>query len=196
MEIAFIDTFWFTYILLPLLIFLSRIIDVSLDTLRIVFISKGNKNVAPFLGFFEILIWLVAITRIMQNLDNITCYIAYAGGFATGNYIGLKIEERLAIGIQMIRIITQKSSTPLITELREKGFVLTSVIAEGQTGEVHLIFLIVQRQRIAEIIELINKFNPKAFYAIEDVKSVNVKSSIMNQKRYNAFTPRWMRKGR
>ena len=141
MEIAFIDTYWFTYILLPLLIFLSRIIDVSLDTLRIVFISKGNKNVAPFLGFFEILIWLVAITRIMQNLDNITCYIAYAGGFATGNYIGLKIEERLAIGIQMIRIITQKSSTPLITELREKGFVLTSVIAEGQNKILNPAFL-------------------------------------------------------
>ncbi|NLI23307.1 MAG: hypothetical protein GX419_01195, partial [Bacteroidales bacterium] len=85
---AFLQSDWFNYLILPFLIFLARICDVSIGTLRIIFVAKGNKLVAPFLGFFEVLIWILAITRIIQNLDNPFCYLGYAAGFATGNYIG------------------------------------------------------------------------------------------------------------
>lgn len=192
---TFFETFWFTYFLLPLLIFLSRVIDVSLDTLRIVFISKGDKIIAPILGFFEVLIWLIAIARIMQNLDNVTCYIAYAAGFAAGNFIGLKIEEKLALGIQIIRIMTHKDSNELINNLREAGFRVTSIEAEGKEGNVHIIYSVVERSLLNEIIELINQFNPKAFYSVEDVRSINPKSDMF-QSGAKRSPIRWFKKGR
>lgn len=195
MQASFFDTFWFTYVLLPLLIFCSRILDVSLDTLRIVFVSKGNKVVAPALGFFEVLIWLIAITRIMQNLDNVTCYIAYAAGFATGNYVGLRIEQKLALGIHMFRIITQKDAASLIKSLKEHGFGVTVIEAEGKEGGVHIIYSIVKRSDNQKIVEIINKFNPQAFYSIEDVIKIN--ENLVGYKHSNGIIlPRWMRKGR
>jgi uncharacterized protein YebE (UPF0316 family) len=195
MQASFFDSFWFIYVLLPLLIFCSRILDVSLDTLRIVFVSKGNKLVAPILGFFEIMIWLIAITRIMQNLDNIACYVAYAAGFATGNYIGLRIEQKLALGIRMFRIITQKDASSLIESLKEHGFSSTIIEAEGKEGGVHVIYSIVKRSDNQKIIEIINKFNPQAFYSIEDVIKIN--ENLVGYNRSNGvILPRWMRKGR
>ena len=95
---AFFGSEIFTFIILPILIFIARVCDVSIGTMRIIFISRGAKILAPLLGFFEILIWLVAIGKVMQNLDNIACYVAYAGGFATGNFVGIRIEEKLAMG--------------------------------------------------------------------------------------------------
>jgi len=195
MHVSLFDSFWFTYVLLPLMIFCSRIMDVSLDTLRIVFVAKGNKVVAPILGFFEVLIWLIAITRIMQNLDNVTCYIAYAAGFATGNYVGLRIEQKLALGIHMFRIITQKDASSLIKNLKENGFGATSIEAEGKDGGVHIIYSIVKRSDNQKIIEIINRFNPQAFYSIEDVIKVNENLVGYNRTR-GLIMPRWMKKGR
>ncbi|PLX04191.1 MAG: hypothetical protein C0595_04275 [Marinilabiliales bacterium] len=195
MELFDTSSLWFTYGTLPFLIFLSRIIDVSLDTLRIVFISKGDKLIAPILGFFEILIWLMAITRIMQNLDNISCYLAYAGGFAAGNYIGLKIEEKLAMGIQMFRIITQKDASLLIEYLSESGFGATAIEASGINGKVHVIYSVVKRSENMKMIEIINKFNPNAFYSIEDIRKVNEMNPTVGVSK-NKIIPRWMRKGR
>ncbi|MBN1651045.1 MAG: DUF2179 domain-containing protein [Bacteroidales bacterium] len=186
---------WLTYVIIPLLIFFSRVLDVSLDTIRIVFISKGNKFLAPILGFFEVLIWLIAITRIMQNLDNVIYYIAYAGGFAAGNYIGLIIEEKLALGLQMFRIITQKEAPTLIQSLIDKGYGITSLDAEGKNGNVNVIFSVVKRSESPKVIEIINRYNPNAFYSIEDIRRVNDNNPTLN-KSTNRIIPRWMRKGR
>ncbi len=194
-ESTFFESYWFTYGLLPLMIFGSRIIDVTMDTLRIVFVSKGDKIIAPLLGFFEILIWLIAITRIMQNLDNVTCYLAYAAGFSAGNYLGIKIEEKLALGVQLIRIITHKDSSTLIDRIREKGFVATSIDAEGNRGLVHVVYLVVKRKAIKRVIDIINITNPKAFYTIEDVRAVNKNNGIIHGENIGSIH-RWMRKGR
>jgi uncharacterized protein YebE (UPF0316 family) len=162
-----------TYVLLPLFIFFARIFDVSLGTLRIIFVTKGMRKVAPFVGFFEVLIWLLAISRIMQDLDNWVCYVAYAGGFATGNFIGMYLEERLAIGHEMIRVITRKDATGLIEDLRNKGYGVTSVRAEGIEGEVAVIYIIARRSMIQEVLDEINQFNPRALYTVESIKYVN-----------------------
>src|SRR4030042_7197461 len=114
----FMDSPVFDLLILPLFIFIARICDVSLDTLRIIFISKGYKFVAPVIGFFEVLIWIVVITRVIQNLDNWLCYIAYAGGFATGNFVGMVLDEKLAIGHEMVRVITKKDAYDLTNALR------------------------------------------------------------------------------
>jgi uncharacterized protein YebE (UPF0316 family) len=163
----------YTYLVLPLLIILARIIDVSIGTIKIILIARGNKTIAPFLAFFEVFVWLLAVTRIFQNLDNWVCYFAYAFGFALGSYIGIKIEEKLAIGVQIIRVITGKDASELIQVLRLKGFGVTSLEAEGSQGKVGIIYSIVNRKSITEIVRIIKENNPNAFYTIEDVRFVS-----------------------
>lgn len=166
------DTHWFTYVILPILIFLARISDVTLGTMRIMFVSRGNKLLAPILGFFEILIWLMAIRQIMQNLSNPLCFIAYAAGFSVGNFIGINLEEKLAYGKIIVRIITRKEASALIQSLRNRGFGVTNIPAKGAKGKVNVIYTIIDRFRLEDVIRTINRLNPKAFYTIEDVRAV------------------------
>lgn len=170
---AFFGSEIITWAIIPFLIFLARVLDVSLGTMRIVFVSKELKYLAPFVGFFEVLIWLFAIRAIMQNLNNIACYLAYGAGFAIGTFIGLYIEKRLAIGKSILRIITQKDSTELIDNLRLKGFGVTSMDAQGVKGKVHIIYMIIKRHDFENVAEIIKKFNPNAFYTVEDARLVS-----------------------
>jgi uncharacterized protein YebE (UPF0316 family) len=186
MDNSFFDTYFFSYILMPVLIFLARICDQSIGTMRIIFVSKGKRNIAPILGFFEVLIWITAISKIMQNLDNYVNYIAYAAGFATGNLVGMLIEEKLAMGIQMIRIFASERGQELVLTLNSNGFGATSVEAFGARDRVHLVYTIVQRNELGKVIELINSFNPKAFYTIEDVRAAN--EGIFPPHKQNAFS--------
>ena len=172
-HLGFMHSDIFTWVLLPLLIVMARICDVSLDTLRMIFISKGLKNLAPLLGFFEVIIWLLAISQIMQHLDNFVCYIAYGCGFALGNYLGMYLDEKLLIGDVIIRVITRSESLELISELRSQNFGLTVVDAEGAQHKVKIIFSVIKRENIQHFVSIIKQFNPHAFYTIEDVKSVN-----------------------
>jgi uncharacterized protein YebE (UPF0316 family) len=169
----FITSDIFAWVILPVLIVFARICDVSLDTLRMIFISKGFKSLAPLLGFFEVIIWLLAIGQIMQHLDNIVCYIAYGLGFALGNYLGMYLDEKLLIGNVIIRVIAGSDSTALISELKSQNFGLTVVDAEGAQQKVKLIFSVIKRENIQHFVSVINLYNPHSFYTIEDVKSVN-----------------------
>lgn len=170
---TFYDSTLFAYFILPFLIFLARIMDVTIGTIRIVMVSKGQKLWAPMLGFFEVLIWLIAISRIFQNLDNWVNYVAYAGGFATGNYIGLILEEKLAMGIVKIQIITRKSAADLIVNLRKAGYGITHHEAKGSNENVSIIYSIIKRNEIQKVENIVKTTNPKAFYSIEDVKTVS-----------------------
>ncbi len=161
---------YFSWIILPLLIFLSRLGDVTMATLRHIFISKGFRKVVPILGFFEVLVWLVAMRQVFSHLDNIACFIAWAAGFSAGTYLGMYIEERLAIGTQIIRIITAEDIVPLTDALKKRNQGITIVDGHGAVGPVKLIFTIVKRTNKAEVIELIHLYAPRAFYSIEDVK--------------------------
>jgi len=158
------------YIIVPALICLARICDVSLGTIRIITVSKGMKSLAAGLAFFEIIIWLFAIGQIMQNLTNIANYIAYATGYAVGNYVGIYIEEKLSLGIIMLRIITKKKADDLIAFLKSAGYGVTRMKAEGACGPVDVIFTIIKRREYKTVAEIIKKFNPKAVYTVEDVK--------------------------
>jgi uncharacterized protein YebE (UPF0316 family) len=163
----------FTYLVLPFLIFIARICDVTIGTIRIVMVAKGQKIWAPVLGFFEVLIWLLAISSIFENLNNWVCYIAYGLGFATGNYIGLKIEEKLAMGIVKIQIITRKPADILIDKLVAAGYGITHQNAKGGTEKVSIIYSIIKRTEVPKMAERIKEYNPNAFYSIEDVKFVS-----------------------
>ena len=191
---AFADSFVFAWIILPLAIFLSRIIDVSLQTARIVFVSKGYRHLAPLLGFFEVLIWLIAIGQVMKNLDNVLCYLAYAGGFAAGNYVGIRIENRLAIGCWIVRIIRRQDASQLIEALRECGYGVTALDAQGSQGPVNVIYTLVRRSDFQKVGLMIRKYNPRAFYSVEDVRLVSEGIFPLSRTSHSLFVPRWMRR--
>jgi uncharacterized protein YebE (UPF0316 family) len=169
----FFDSTTFMYVILPLLIFLFRIIDQSIGTLRLIFAAKGLKRLAPFFAFFESFIWLVAIGQIMKHLDNIYCYIAFAGGYAAGNFFGILLEEKLSIGTVVIRVIPKKDTTELIAHLRRDNYGVTVVPVDGMMGPTKMLFTTVRRKEAAHVIEIIKMYNPTAFYTIDEVKTVS-----------------------
>ncbi len=173
MSADFYTTDLFNYLFLPLLIFLARICDVTIGTLRIIFVSRGNKKIAPILGFFEVFIWIIVIGKIMQNASNLPCYLGYALGFATGNYIGMYIEEKLAMGFVVVRIITANEASALILALKKENIGLTTFPAEGSLGKVDIIFTSISRKDLSIIVDLIKIHSPKAFYSVEDLKYVS-----------------------
>lgn len=162
----------FRWILIPILIFLARICDVSLGTIRVIFVSRGYRYLAPLLGFFEISIWLLAIGQIMRDLNNIATYLAYAGGFAMGTFVGIALEEKLSLGNVMVRVFLKENPAALISRLKEASYGLTIVDATGSRGPVKVVFSIVDRKTLPDFVRLIHEYNPHAFYTVEDVRRV------------------------
>lgn len=172
MSPEFVQSDLFNYVIMPILIFCARIIDVSIGTIRLMLIAKGRKFIAPLLGFVEVFLWILVIRQILNNVDNLVSCVAFAGGFATGNFVGMIIEEKLAMGVEVIRIITRQEGGQLMSCLRDAGFGITSQEAQGTTGKVNIIFTIVNRRERAKVIAIIKECNPGAFYSVEDIKSV------------------------
>ena len=167
------ETFdWYTWVILPLIIFLTRILDVTLGTLRIIFISRGRKHIAPLLGFVEVFIWITVVSQIVGGAQNFVAYLAYAAGFAAGNYVGMWIEEKLAIGTLVVRVILPRDANDLIDNLREAGFGVTHVEAQGATGPVILVYTVVMRKELGRVIDIIDKTSPKSFFTVEELRSV------------------------
>lgn len=166
------DFDWFLWVVMPILIFLARIVDQSLGTLRIIFVSRSLRKWAAIVGFFESLIWLIAISQIIQNLENWMSFIAFAGGFSMGNYIGIYLEGKLAMGMLCLRIITSDDATELVDELRESKYGVTTVSATGVSGKVRLILMVIKRKDLNKIQRVIESKAPKAFVSVEDVRSV------------------------
>lgn len=155
---------------MPVAIFFARICDVSLGTLRIVFVSKGMRLRAAALGFIEVLIWIMVVAQLIQHLNNWVNFVAFAGGFAAGTYLGMVIENQLKVGTLIVRIITAEKVDKLINQLKDSGFMLTRIEAVGGSGPVHIVFTIVKRKRWNEVKKIIESFDANAFYSIEDVK--------------------------
>ena len=162
-NLEFLNSHLFTWVVLPLLIFCARIVDVSIGTIRIIFVSRGRKIIAPLLGFIEVIIWLLAISQIMKNLTNVACYIAYGGGFAMGTYIGILLEEKMALGSICIRIITSRNADQLIGNLRENNYGVTCLDAEGGSGPTNIVYTVIKRRDLSHVTEIIKRFNPRAF---------------------------------
>jgi uncharacterized protein YebE (UPF0316 family) len=160
-------------IFIPVFIFLARIMDVSLGTLRIVMVSRGYKFKAALLGFFEVLIWAFVVAELLKNLNNWVNYVAYAGGFAVGTYVGMYIESKVKIGTIIVRIITQNKKEEIIEGLKEAGFTITSIEGQGGFGPVNVIFTVLRRRRWDEVVSIIEKNDRAAFYSSEDVTYAN-----------------------
>ncbi|MDD5025034.1 MAG: DUF5698 domain-containing protein [Methanoregula sp.] len=179
----------YAWVILPLLIFLARILDVSMETIRVVFISRGIRLYATVIAFVEIVIWLLAVEVVMRDLSNIGNFLAFTFGFAAGTYIGLLVEERLSIGMVIIRIITTGEPVDaIVSYLRSEDHGVTTLDAKGSRGDVTMIISLVKRRDVSRIIDHITIWNPRAFFSIEDVK--NVHEGIFRQRDAGSFPQR------
>lgn len=154
------------------LIFFARVADVSLGTFRTIVVFRGHKLLASFIGFFEIIIWLIAAAQVLTNLDQWYLALAYASGFAVGNYVGISIENRFAIGNELIRCISFNRDI-LEEKLREQGVKVVSF--DGDMGKDHLVellFIIEKRRKVPALIKLIKDLDSTAVYSVSDLKSV------------------------
>jgi uncharacterized protein YebE (UPF0316 family) len=150
----------------------ARIADVSLGTIRVVMIVQGRRMLAWVLGFFEVLIWLFAAAKVLGNLDQPIYAICYALGFATGNYIGLTIEDWLSIGNRAVRIFT-RLGPDLASALREQGAGVTEFTGRGREGTVYELYMLVPRRRLRPLLALARKLDPRCFYVIEDAREAS-----------------------
>ncbi|HET7010492.1 MAG TPA: DUF5698 domain-containing protein [Anaerolineales bacterium] len=160
-----IDPAW-----LPLVIFLLRVVDMSLDTLRVLFVVRGRRAAVWFLGFSQSAIWVAAITSVLANLDNVWNLLAYAGGFATGTLLGMLIEERLALGHGHVRVISASQGPLLARTLRDAGHAVTELTGRGRDGAVSVLSASVRRRELERLLRLVGGVDPSAFVTVEEVR--------------------------
>jgi uncharacterized protein YebE (UPF0316 family) len=158
---------------LPLIIFCMRICDVSLDTLRVIFLVRGLRLLAAVFGFFAVLIWLLAISTVFQHVKDPANMIAYAAGYAMGNWVGAWLESRLAIGQQLVRMISNNPDGKLAERLRTAGYVVTEVEGQGRDAPVKICFVAIRRREVTALIGRATSMEPDVFVTIEDVRSAN-----------------------
>lgn len=156
---------------LPVVIFFGRICDVSLGTLRIVFVAKGEKKIAPLIGFVEVFIWVVIIAQVLSRASDFFSYFAYAGGYAAGTYIGLLVEEKIGFGFIKFRVFTQESGAKLAGILHRRGYGATVIRGEGVLSEIDVVEAVVSRKKTKTVKEIITDYDPKVFYLIEDIRA-------------------------
>ena len=183
MEVFFSEYFGisptvFSYVILPLLIFFARIADVSINTIRIIFVMSGQKTISTVLGFFESLIWLLAIGQIFQHLSSWVSYVAYPGGFAMGILVGMLIEERLALGKVVVRAITSENLSGILKYMVKKDLRYTVISGESADGNETLLFTVVKRDQLQGLIDEFNTCIPQAMYTIESVKKASEKGIL------------------
>lgn len=157
--------------MLPAFIFVAEMCVVTISTMRTIFVARGMKLLAPLLGFFEVSIWLFAIGQVMSNLSDWSCSAAFAGGFTLGNFLGILLEEKLAMGSLVVRIITSRDPAELIADLRSAGYGVTCVDGQGSQGPVRIVLSVIRRKELDRVLCLARRFDPKVFYSVDDLHS-------------------------
>lgn len=161
-----------TTLLVAVTIFFLRVIDMSLDTIRLLFVVRGRKALAWFLGFFQAAVFIIAISSFLTNEQNIITIFGYAGGFATGNVVGMWIEERLAIGYIHLTIVSPSRGAAITDMLRGHGYAVTEISGRGLNGMVTLLHVDVLRRQLDSVEKLVRETDHDAFITAEDVRPV------------------------
>jgi uncharacterized protein YebE (UPF0316 family) len=159
-------------ILVGLGIFAARVVDMSLDTIRVLFVVRGRKLLAWILGFSQSLIFIIAISSVLTGKLSAVNILTYAAGFATGNVVGMLIEERLAIGHIQMTIISSKRGAAIAEGLRKSGYAVTEVAGRGKDGTVAMLHCSVLRRKVDMVDKLVLKLDREAFVTAEDVRPV------------------------
>jgi uncharacterized protein YebE (UPF0316 family) len=161
--------------ILYFVIFFAKIIEVTISTIRLVYINKGEKIKGTILAFIEISIWLVVVSSVLTNIaeDPMKAFV-YAAAFSLGNYIGITIESKIAVGLASIQAVVNEESGQMLADvLREQGFGVTIINGKGKNdSKKNLLFIQLKRRRINEAISIIKENTPNAYISINDIKSM------------------------
>lgn len=157
----------------PLIIFGLRLVDVSLATVRMLMVVRGHRAVAPFIGFFEVMFWLIAAGTAIRHLQSPLHVVGYAGGFAAGNVLGLWIESRLALGLASVQVFTPAQDGRVAEALREEGLGATVFTGAGRGGPVQLIYSVVKRRSLGRALDVVNREAPDAFVMVEQPSAIH-----------------------
>jgi uncharacterized protein YebE (UPF0316 family) len=152
---------------LPALIFGAEMCVVTISTIRIISLSRGMKYTAALLGLVEIVVWLFAIGQVMQNLNNLGCSLAFAVGFAVGNYLGVLIDQKMALGFLVVRVITARNPRDLVDGLKAAGYGVTSIDGRGGTGPVCIVLTVIPRRDFDNVLALLRRFDPHIFFSVD-----------------------------
>ncbi len=174
---------------LPLFIFVAEACVVTIATMRTIFVARGMKYLAPMLGVFEVSIWLYAISEVMRNLNDWTCAAAFAGGFTLGNFLGILLEEKLAMGSVGVRMITHIDATQLIEDLRAADYGVTRLDAQGATGPVQVIYTVIKRKELERVLTIARRFQPSLFYSVDELHSAAVGVAPLARRRWMGLVP-------
>lgn len=155
-----------------MLIFLLRICDVSIATLRLLYAVRGRKAIAASMGFVEILIWIVAVGAVVRNFGSPALVVAYAAGFAAGTYVGISIEEKLALGLAQVRIVSREAGIEIANALRELGFGVTELLGQGREGRVEIVDTVVSRRDVKSVLGEVDRWDPRAFVSVDEPRSI------------------------
>jgi len=174
-----------------ILIFLLRIVDVSCDTLRVLFAIRGKRGIAGILGFFQALVWIIAVGNVVKHLDSWLHVVGYAGGYAMGTVVGITIERLLAYGLNTVRIVSLHGGVEIAEALRERGYGVTELAAFGRDGKVEIVNSVVQRAHLDEVMAIVDRFDPQAFVTVEEPKIL--RGGSFAEREWRVVTPltRW-----
>jgi uncharacterized protein YebE (UPF0316 family) len=180
----------------PILIFCLRIVDVSLDTMRVLFVVRGQRVAAASLGFFQALVWIIAVGNAIKHLDSWWHILGYAGGYGTGTLVGITIERALAYGLATVRIVSPHGGVEIAEALRDRGYGVTEVRGYGRDGGVEIVDSVVQRQHLRDVLEIVDRWDPSAFVTVEEPRILKG-GSIAKRTRMNVpLMPERMRRQR
>lgn len=160
-------------------IFGLRLLDTTFFTIRLMLTARGQKILAGILGFVGSLIYVIAISPVIKNMGDWGSLIGYSAGFATGMLIGLFVEERMAVGYALLRVISSTRGAVIADDLRSAGFAVTEIPAWGLHGNVSMLYCFVRRKRMDDVVGCVVSADEAAFISIEDVRSV--KHGFWNQ---------------
>lgn len=152
-----------------LFVFFARICDMTLDTFRVLCIVKGRKLLGSCLGFFQVLIWLVVIKKVLSEMDSAGYMIAYAAGFAAGNYVGSVLDEVIALGKVSVQVITSRYDNIFSEKIREAGFGVSSVDCMGKCGLKTLLIIEIEKKHLRKLFRLLNELDSEAFVSVFDI---------------------------
>jgi uncharacterized protein YebE (UPF0316 family) len=177
-----------------LLIFCLRIVDVSCDTMRVLFAIRGKRVISGALGFVQALVWIYAVGAAVRHLDSWLHVLGYAGGFAAGTIVGISIEKAVAYGLTAVRIVSRYGGVEIAESLRERGYGVTEMAGFGREGGVEIVSSVVQRAHLDEVMAIVDRYDPEAFVTVEEPKLLRGGSVAQRQWKMGTELPEfWSR---
>lgn len=179
-----------------LLIFTLRIFDVSLDTMRVIFTIRGKRGIAALLGFSQAMIWIFAVGNAVKHLDSFVHILGYAGGYATGTWVGITIEQAIAYGVATIRVVSKHAGVEIAEALRAKGYGVTEFPGFGRDGSVEILNTVVQRGQVEGVLATVIAHDAEAFVTVEEPKILRGGSMVAREWRLGGSAAQWFRRNR